>query len=352
MPDISDIDKNFQIQTSLSENNLKFLNANDERFSVYGVFYENGCYRRMPETVAKSVSDGVYALHSHTAGGRIKFITDSRFIAIKAIMPDIGKMSHFTLTGSAGFDLYTGKNEEYHASFIPPYDMTDGYEGIIYFDSGIQREITVNFPLYSSISALYIGIEDTAELKKSSGYIHSKPIVFYGSSITQGGCASRPGMSYESIISRALQTDYINLGFSGSAKAEDEMAEYIRTLDMSVFVYDYDYNAPDINHLERTHRKMFRTIREKKPDLPIIIMSRPEFTLSAEAEQRLKIIKKTFTENAGNDDKNVYFIDGPTLMKLAENDGTVDGCHPNDLGFYSMATALIPILKSALSKHN
>ena len=128
---------------------------------------------------------------------------------------------------------------------------------MIRFDKKTEREITINFPLYSSVADLYIGLDETAVLKKSLGYKHKKPIVFYGSSITQGGCASRPGNAYESIISRALQTDYINLGFSGNAKAEDEIAQYIKDLDMSVFIYDYDHNAPNLKHLEDTHQRMF-----------------------------------------------------------------------------------------------
>ena len=348
MADISKTDKNFKVITSLNIDNIKFYDINDELFALYGVFYENGMYRRLPEKVAETVSDGVYALHTHTAGGRIKFSTDSSFVAIKAVMPDIGKMSHFAMTGSAGFDLYTGKNEEYYNSFVPPFDMTDGYESVIYFNGRGQREITINFPLYSSLSSLYIGLEDSAEIIKTSGYKHNKPIVFYGSSITQGGCASRPGTSYESIISRALQSDYINLGFSGNAKAEDAMAEYVSSLDMSVFVYDYDYNAPTTEHLERTHQKMFMKIRQKNPHLPVVILSRPSYMLNDEEKLRLKIIKKTYADAVASGDKNVYFIDGQELMKYAGNDGTVDGCHPDDLGFYSMAKVLIPQLKTLI----
>ena len=348
MSNISKIDRNFAIHTSLNIDNVKFYDISDEHFSLYGVFFENGVYRRLPENVARNTNNGVYNLHTHTAGGRIKFITDSSFIAIKAVMPDIGKMPHFALSGSAGFDLYVGKKEEYHNSFIPPFDMTDGYEAVTYFECQKPREITINFPLYSSVAELYIGIDENATLKKTSGYKHKKPIVFYGSSITQGGCASRPGNSYESIVCRTLQTDYVNLGFSGSAKAEDEIAQYISRMDMSVFVYDYDHNAPTIEHLEKTHLKMFRTIREKNPDLPIVIMSRPKYKLNEEEKQRLAIIKNTYNSTIVSGDNNTYFIDGPELMKYAGNDGTVDGCHPNDLGFYSMAKVLIKRLKKII----
>lgn len=345
---ISQIDRNFAVQTSLNIDNIKFYNIQEEPFSVYGVFFENSQYRRMPEQVAKAVSEGVYRLHTHTAGGRVRFVTDSPFVAIHAKMPAIAKMSHFALTGTAGFDLYVGKKEEYCGTFVPPSNIADGYESIIRFADGTEREITINLPLYSAVSELYIGLDENATVKKAAEYKHKKPIVFYGSSITQGGCASRPGNSYQNIIARALSTDYINLGFSGSAKAEDAIAEYIKGLDMSVFVYDYDYNAPTLQHLEDTHQKMFQTIRKHNPELPIVILSRPSYKLSEVAQKRLAVICKTYTDALASGDKNVYFMDGPTLMKYAKNDGTVDGCHPNDLGFHSMAKALIPQLRSLL----
>ena len=348
MRNISKTDPNFAVKTSLNIDNIRFFDIKDERFSLYGIFYENGMYRRLPEKVAEAVNDGVYNLHIHTAGGRIKFVTDSSFVAIKAVMPEIGRMPHFAMTGSSGFDLYIGKKEVYYNSFVPPYDMVDGHESAVHFSERKLREITLNFPLYSAVSELYIGIEDSALLKKSTGYKSKKPIVFYGSSITQGGCASRPGNSYESVVSRALQTDYINLGFSGSARAEDAIADYISELDMSAFVYDYDYNAPSAEHLRNTHQRMFMKIRQKNPELPIVILSRPKFTLTQEEKERLEIIRKTYVDAVSSEDKNVFLIDGATLMKYAKNDGTVDGCHPNDLGFYSMAKALIPTLKSIL----
>lgn len=348
MPNISRIDRNFEVKTKLKLDNAVFYDALEEPFSLYGVFYENGMYRRMPEAVAKTVSTGVESLHVHTAGGRLKFRTNSRYVAIKAVMPDLGKMPHFALTGSVGFDLYTGRKEEYYASFIPPFGISDGYESVIRFDSRRQREITINFPLYSAVSALYVGLERDAVLEKGEGYRRGKPIVFYGSSITQGGCACRPGNAYTSMLSRALKMDHVNLGFSGSAKAEEQMVRYIQDLEMALFVYDYDHNAPTLEHLENTHRKMFEAIRRAQPELPIVILSRPKYRLDHEEKQRLEVIRSTWESALEAGDRNVWFVAGPSLMKHAKNDGTVDGGHPNDLGFYSMAKVLTPILGDIL----
>ena len=177
-------------------------------------------------------------------------------------------------------------------------------------------------------------------MEAPSPYAIETPVVFYGSSITQGGCASRPGTSYDAIACRRLNVNYHNLGFSGNARGEDAMANYIKGLSMSAFVYDYDHNAPTVEHLRATHERMFRTVREANPTLPILILQRPVFCQSAEEAERLAILTATYEHARAEGDENVYLITGRELMAQAENDGTVDGCHPNDLGFASMARAV------------
>ena len=136
---------------------------------------------------------------------------------------------------------------------------------MIDFDDRKEREITINFPLFTEVCELYIGLQKGCKLEPASEYTHQKPVVYYGSSITNGGCASRPGNTYQAVISRMLDCDFVNLGFNGNAKGEQEIADYIKGLDMSVFVYDYDHNAPTPEHLLDTHEKMFKAIK-KDPD--------------------------------------------------------------------------------------
>ncbi len=350
MSKISEIDKNFAVQSTNDREDTVYINATDPRFEINGVFYEDGKFRRMPEAVAKEVSWGVLGLSSHTAGGRLRFKTNSTYVILKATLGEVGKMPHFALTGSVGFDLYvkTDNSQKYTATFVPAFDITNTIDGIVCFPDTSEREITINFPLYSEVKELYIGLQETAKISEPTPYKNEKPVVFYGSSITQGGCASRAGTSYQGFISRRLNLDFINLGFSGSAKAEDVMAEYIKGLDMSVFIYDYDHNAPDAEHLKATHEKMFKTIRQANPTLPIVIMSRPKFTLTADEEKRLEIIKETYLGAVNSGDNNVYLLTGKELMALAENEGTVDNCHPTDFGFASIAKALGDLLEKIL----
>lgn len=350
MKNIAEIDKNFAVETKIEREGLRFYDVCQEPFCIYGVFWENGMFRRMPEEIAKTVSEGVYSQHTHCAGGRVRFVTDSPYVVIKTeYIPS--KMPHFAFSGSAGFDMYAtnGEGNRYMGTFMPPLDVSDGYESVIDFAECGEKVITINLPLYSSVKKLYIGLKDSCVLKEAPEYGKKKPIVYYGSSITQGACASKPGSSYESILSRRLDCDYINLGFSGNAKGEDEIVDYIKALDMSVFVLDYDHNAPTTEHLEKTHNKMFKAIRAAQPKLPIIIMPRPKYYLTEEEKIRHEIVHNTYLEAKASGDDNVYFISGKKLMDLVGDNGTVEDCHPTDSGFFSMACAMEDVLKGILN---
>lgn len=355
MKNISEIDANFKIETSLNVKGIRFFDIQSAPFKVYGVFKEGGVYRRMPEKAAAGVSVGVLALHANNAGGRVRFKTDSPYVAVKAVYAGVGKMAHFAISGSAGLDLYFTDNdgkEVYKNTFIPPFDVKEGFEGIADFGCKKMRQITVNMPTYSTLKELYIGLDENSVTAPADDYKIKKPIVYYGSSITQGGCVSRPGNTYQARISRRLNADYINLGFSGNARGEDSMADYIKHLEMSAFVYDYDHNAPSAEYLLNTHERFLKRIREKNPALPVVMMSAPVFLPDDNWNTRREIIKGTYNNAVSAGDKNVYFIDGRELMAAAGNDGTVDNCHPNDLGFYSMAEKLGGVLEKVFAEQD
>ena len=346
MPSIYEIDKNFKIETNINKDDIRFYNVLCAPFSIHGVYYDNGKFRRMPEDVARTVSVGVHALHANTAGGRVRFKTNSPYVAISTRMPAIERMSHFALTGSAGFDLYV--DNVYTHTYRPTFDVVDGYESIREGLGDGMKEITVNMPLYSDVSELYIGLKEGSEILAPTPYKVEKPVVYYGSSVTQGGCASRAGTSYQGFVSRALDVDFINLGFSGGAHGEKAIYDYIKSLDMSVFVMDYDYNCVTVEELEKTHEAMFAAIREAQPNLPIILLTAPRAVLSQHYKDRLEIIRRTYQNALDKGDKNVYLIEGTKLMEMCGPEGTVDDCHPTDFGFYSMAQPIIGILRDIL----
>lgn len=348
MCDMTQIDRNFAVESTLEKENIRFYSADKPPFCLYGLLKENGAYCRMPEQAAEQVSARVHVLYKKTSGGRVRFRTDSSYVAIKAVMHGVVRIPVLSHVGGNSFDLYA--DNVFVEAFVPSADMKDGYESLIELEGKREREITIHFPLYAGVNELYIGLEDGACVKAASPYEAGAPIVCYGSSITQGGCASRPGMSYQNILARRLNRDFLCLGFSGNAKAEDAMSDYIKGLAMSAFIYDYDHNAPTVEHLRNTHEKMFRAIRQAQPNLPILILPRPRYTLLEEEKERFAIIEATYRHAREAGDQNVYLIDGPTLMAVCEDEGTIDGCHPNDFGFVSMAKAIGEVLEQIFQK--
>ncbi len=359
MKNIGDIDPNLKVARVIDEPNVVWHSAADERFRIHGLYEpyiysgDKPIYRRMPREVSKQVSKGVDDLCAHTTGGRIRFVTDSEFVAIHCECDFYSGMRHMPALGAAGFDVYVadGGKQRYVASFIPPFTMSSepiAYESVVHFGYKKERDIIINFPLYNGVASLSIGLESGANARRSDGYGTALPVVFYGSSITQGGCASRPGNCYQGFISRALDTDYVNLGFSGNGKGEPEMARYIASLKMSAFVCDYDFNAPDVEHLKATHYALCKTVREANPELPIICVSKANSN-SDDAYKRREVIRETVSRMSAEGDSNIYFVDGSKFyLGFGADSCTVDTVHPNDLGFFRMAEGLIPIISQVL----
>ncbi len=350
-----EVDKNLIIETSFPETDVRFYNVREEPFELYNFYDPKGqpIFRRLPEDVAKATSAGVAKLCRESAGGRVRFSTDSQYILIKAKIPVVGRNSHMTLAMSAGFDLYEdyeSGESRYHRVFMPPYDMEDGYEQIIRFGSRRMRHFTINFPIHSVVSDLYVGIQESAVLGAGLKYRNEKPIIVYGSSIVHGSAATRPGLVYTNILSRYLNMNVIDLGFSGKALGEDAIIDYIASQDMLLFVLDYDHNAPNPEHLRRTHLPAYQKIRAAHPDMPIIMVTRPNVaTNGASAMERKDVVIDTYRAARDAGDNNVYYVDGESFfLGKYENECTMDGVHPNDLGFTLMAAGLESEIRRAL----
>ena len=333
-----------EIACSIERDGLKMYDIKKHpAFRIYGVYHDGEGYRRIPADVAENTNERVIRLSKNTAGGRVRFVTDSPYIVIRADYDHCGAMTHMPGTGVGGFDVYIYDNgkEYYDSTFRPflPENSKGGYQGARDFPTSGLKTININFPLYNPVDDLFIGIKEGSVLLPAPDYRIEKPIVYYGSSITQGGCASRPGMAYEALVTRHFDINHINLGFAGAARGEDAIVEYIAGLDMGIFVLDYDHNAPTREHLSATHEKMFKRIREAHPTLPVVMMSRPKFKKTESEVARAEIIKRTYDNARLSGDENVYFIDGSELCP--DNDTTVDDCHPNDYGFKCMADRLI-----------
>lgn len=343
---IGDLDKNFSLEAVPQDLEIAYYDVKDRPFSLYGIQFDGISFKRMPLSIARSVSGGVAGLCGNASGGRATFETDSPYVVIVAEMTNVNKMPHFTTLGSCGFDMYA--NGKFYQSFIPNYNVKDGFASIIRFSKKQARRLLLHFPLYSEVVALHIGLAPGSTINTYRPYEEMLPIVYYGSSITQGGCASRPGNAYPALIAQMNHMDFVNLGFSGNARGETVMARYIAGLPMSAFVLDYDHNAPDTDHLRNTHATFYRIIRQAQPHLPVVFVTRPNFDCSEDTAQRRHIVYETYRQAVQNGEP-VQFVDGGSMWDdLSRGAATVDGCHPNDLGFYLMARGINAALNKAM----
>ncbi|MDF2922265.1 MAG: hypothetical protein K0R57_1179 [Paenibacillaceae bacterium] len=308
---------------------------------------------RLPQAVLEQAAAGVAARAIHPCGGRVRFRTDSSSVTIRTLLQTNVVDWAIPLSGSAGADVYVGRGGMVrYAGIATPKNYESRTGSLAFTKDKAMEDITIHLPRNEELENVFIELEDDALVEPPTPYDVEQPMVFYGSSITEGGCASRVANAYTALLSRWLDADYINLGFSGSARGEPELATYIAGLDMSVFIYDYDHNAPDLEHLEKTHEPFFRTIRQVQPGLPVLFLTKPDFDLDREtAWLRRKIIHRTYDNARASGDRNVYFIDGENYFGKKDREAcTVDGCHPNDLGFMRMAETIYPVLNKILKR--
>ena len=327
--------------------NIKFYKVWEAPFVVCGLYgnIETNGFRRLPEEVAKSTSSEVHRLHTHTSGGRIRFRTDSDTVVMK-IAGNYYSTWHMTNMARHGGDLYIDYDygSVYTGSLKPNGEASSSVE--IKMPEG-EHDVTVYLPLYGEVNSFEIGLCEEASLKPhSKPYRNELPVIFYGSSITQGACASRPGRSYEAMISRKYNLNYTCLGFSGACKAEDAIVDYMSDLPMMAFVSDYDHNADNPEYLKATHHKLYLKIREKNPDIPYYMLTRPNFYFCEDHIRRRDIVMQSYLDARAAGDKNVYFIDGSAFFN-GENveDLTLDLTHPNDEGFWYFYKNLYSAMK-------
>ena len=331
---------------------MKMYSYRSAEIKVFGIphFEKAKFLHRLPDDILAQVPSLKF-LGKRPHGARIGFKTDAVEFTLKiefeTLTPDIG-MAIYSCQSAL---IYAGDRQtpRYLGMCRPTSYQNKSFEAKIRKGNGELEDMLIWLPRNEIIADLTLEFPDGAIVCQPTPYKYSKPIVYYGSSITEGGCAYNVNNGYNAIISQHLDTDYINLGFSGSAKGELAVADFINTIDMSIFVYDYDHNAPTVEHLAATHKQFFKRIREKNPYLPIIMMTRPAIKYGEDEKMRREVVLSTYQSALDEGDTNVYFIDGEKFF--GETDRhlcTADGIHPNDLGFYRMASFVEPIIKEIL----
>lgn len=365
--DINSIDRNMSCYGNVDEENVKWYLPYEAplRLSGFAFFQEDGVYRRLPlrtKDLFEKVNPNLNFLCENTAGGQIAFRTNSTRILLKAEIKNKHNMVNMTAVGQSGFDCYIGRNGERLKFYgITRFDIEKTRyicEVVSQLPADEMRDVLLNFPLYEGVDYVAIGLDKDAEVLEPKPFEDPGKIVFYGTSITQGGCASRPGMAYTNILSRWLNRECINMGFSANGLGEPEMAQVITEIkDVSLVVLDYEANAATTGRLERTLEGFIDIIRNKYPDVPILVLSRvPYLTECYDEEIRKKRDGyRRFQENVVNKrqqdgDRNIYFCNGHNLWDEDFDEYTVDFIHPTDLGFWKMAEGLYDVIRKILVK--
>lgn len=339
---IGEIRKESHVDTSSSA--IKYYDVSE--FDFIGKLPNTEKYSRLPEEAKDEVRTPVWNLSKNTAGIAVRFTSNTSSIDIRWKLDRNIIMSNMTPIGSKGFDLYTYKDGKWQfVGVAKPQNTVDNHASIINGMLEEDREYLLNFPLYDGVSEVEIGIDQNAYIKKPNKNIidRTRPIVFYGTSITQGASASRPGLTYSGLIQRRLNKEVINLGFSGNGRFEKEIGKYFMCIN------------PGLIFLDCTPNSSAKTIRENLPELVEYIRSVNETvpivfvesivrdyvhfkkddgtygTLSYIKEQN-RALNEIYTRYQ-QEFEHLYYLKSDDLIG-DDHEATIDGTHFNDLGNY------------------
>ncbi|MCE9614694.1 MAG: SGNH/GDSL hydrolase family protein [Lentisphaerae bacterium] len=356
-PTIDKLDPNFAVPDV--DKGLHWYDIRSLGIEGQGFTDTEGPFHRLPRRAEGMVPEAVWSLSKHAAGLSVRFITDAPSISIrwKVGSPNLA-MPHMPATGVSGMDLYMRAGEAWKfLGGARPREFPQNQDVLIQSMLLAERTCTLYLPLYNELTEAWLGIPQGCMLAKAPPRVAalSKPIVFYGTSVVQGGCASRPGMSHINILGRRLDRPTINLGFSGNGKAEPELADLLGEIDACAYVID---TLPNMNIPLAQERfvPFVRRLYEARPATPLILVD--HFIYSREEEVKwMKDLQREFTQvltdairqlEAGGI-RSIYRLHGSDILR-GDSDCTVDGTHPTDMGFVHMAEAHLPVLRRALGR--
>ena len=314
-------------------------------------------YDRLPAKAEGVVRAEVWDLSHDSAGLRYRFVTDATVLRGRWKLRKVDHLAlpHMPATGVSGLDLYVRDAGSWHWVGAGRPVKPDVNEAVLV--DGLKpgkHEYTLYLPLYNGVDSVEIGLPAGAVFEAAPDrYAGRRPILFYGTSIVQGGCASRPGMAHSAILGRMFDCPFVNLGFSGNAKSEPEVAQLLAALDPAVFVYD---SLPNLNAEEAAQRvePFVKAIRVAHPKMPIVLVENVAYADSPYRQARMDkvlavnaTLRRVYNQMKAGGDAAVFYVPSSSLLG-ADGEDTVDGTHPTDLGFLRMAQGMAPVLKEAL----
>ena len=326
----------------------------DPRVVVNGLPWfpeESPVLRRLPTKWQATFPPKVWNLAQDPSGGRLRFVTDSQKITLVAEGFAGPAPAHMTAIANAGIDLYV--DGVFFGAAAPDKNGLLRKEWITGRDRR-PRELTIYLPLTRPIAIKEIILEGDATLAPPRPFALEKPVVYYGSSITQGIAASNPGDTFEALLSRWLDVDFVNLGFSGNGLGEPALAQAVAAVDAACYVVDYWANPTTAVYRE-TLPKFVAILREQHPTTPIIVTGpyyNPSEEIPGEAGARQiekRVVAREFVAaRRAAGDTAIFHVDGLEMLAKDQADGLVDGRHANSMGFYFCARGLEPTLREAL----
>ncbi len=309
-------------------------------------------YDRYPERARELVRPPVWTLSLDSAGLYVEFSAETAELWVRWELRDQGiSMPHMPATGVSGLDLYVWDVAEERWRWLAnsrPGDIS-GERRLFHGIPPAERRYRLYLPLYNGIASLAIGAQEAVADAPAE---ERKPVVFYGTSITQGASAMRPGMAYPAILGRRLGYEAINLGFSGNGRLEPEVATLLAELDPEVYVLDPlpNVSGPGVTGLLT---EFIQTLRAKHPETPIVLVESIIYTngyMIASRKQRYSDSNaqmRAVWEKLSAEDERLFLVEADDLLG-EDGEDTVDGTHPTDLGFYRIANGIEPVLRKAL----
>ena len=313
-------------------------------------------YDRLPSRAQGVVRDPVWNLSRHSAGMAVRFVSNAPSIYVRyALLLDRLALPHMPATGVSGIDLYAsdGQGVDRWAAVVRPESTQ--IEGPI--AEGLRvgsRRYTMYLPLYNGVESLEIGVEEGMEFEPVAPRAE-KPILFYGTSIMHGACASRPGMSISAILGRRLNRPVINLGFSGNGRMEPEVGALLAEQDPAVFAIDC---LPNMNEemIDDRAVSLVKQIKMARPNTPVLLVEDRSFTNTRffPARERThrtnrEALRRAYAVLKSDGVQGVHYLDGEKLLGH-DGEAATDGSHPNDLGMVRYADAYEPALRTILGQ--
>ena len=343
-------------QTTNVTSTLHWFDAKDLCVEGKGWMDTKHFYDRLPAKAEGVVRDAVWWLSHDSAGMAVRFVTDATAISVRwTVRKESLAMSHMPGSGVSGVDLYVRHQGEWRwFGAARPEKSVASEKTLVNGLDAARRECLMYLPLYNGVEKVEIGVPTEAKCEPPPARPKNmKPVVFYGTSILQGGCASRPGMAYPAILGRRLDCTTINLGFSGNAQSEPEMAALLAELDPAVYVLDPLPNMRPEWVTERMSAFVAK-LREAHPKTPIVLVEHGgvgnALVVGAREAGYTKsnaALRRLYDQRRRAGDRKLFYVSGNNLVGK-DGQGTVDGVHATDLGFMRMADAIEPTLKRAL----